>query len=223
MSFDEIAPGVWTTAREQRFWGLETGTRMTLVRLGARGLLVHCPVALDEATRTEVEALGEVQAVAATSLYHHLYVGDWMRAYPRALFAACPGLQRKRADLAWSLVLGDTPRPEWAAELDQLYFSARFEHEVVLFHRATGTLVCADALLNLSRHPSRATRAAARLMGNTAPGKGYLERVAVQDWRQGRREVDRMLEWDTKRIVLAHGALVPEHGRETLREAYAWL
>lgn len=223
MSFDEVAPGVWTTHRPQRFWGLETGTRMTLVRLAGSGLFVHCPVALDPATRAEVDALGEVQAVAASSLYHHLYVGDWMRAYPRAAFAACPGLERKRADLAWSFVTDDEARPEWSADLDQLYFSARFEHEVVFFHRATRTMICADALLNLSQHPSPVTRVAARLMGNTAPGKGYLERVAVQDWKQGRREADRLLEWDTHRIVLAHGALVPEGGREAIRAAYAWL
>jgi hypothetical protein len=177
--FEEFAPGVWTTARPQRFWGVESGTRMTIVRLADDALFVHCPVALDDATRRAVAALGTVRAVVASSLYHHLYVGEWMRAYSGATFFACPGLERKRADLKWNHVLDDHPHEAWSRELDQVFFSARFEKEVVFFHRASGTMITADALLNLSKHPSRITRIVAFLMGNSAPGKGYLERIAV--------------------------------------------
>lgn len=221
--FDRIADDVFTTARPQRFWGIDTGTRMTVVRLGDGGLFVHCPVALDEETRAAVSALGEVRAVVSSSLYHHLYVGQWMRAYPRALFAACPGLPRKRPDLAFGHLLGDEPHPLWSGVLDQVFFSARFEREVVFFHRASRTMICADALLNLSRHRSPLTRAAAALMGNTAPGKGWLEYFAVLDRSAGRAEVARMLAWDIERIVLAHGELVERDGRRALGEAYAWL
>jgi len=110
----------------------------------------------------DVDAVGPVHAVVASSLYHHLYVGEWMQAYP-------------------------------------------------------------DALLNLRQHPSWHTRAAARRMGNSAPGKGWLEYIAVRDWKIGRQQVDRMLRWDIERIVLAHGALVERDGRRVLRDAYAWL
>lgn len=218
-----FADDLWVVHRPQRFWGLETGTRMTLVRMEDGGLFVHCPVALDAALRAEVDALGPVRAVVAPSLFHHLYVGDWIAAYPGATFSPCPGLEKKRADLAWGKALGDSPEPAWADTLDQASFTARFEHEVVFFHRKTRTLVCADALLNLSTHPSRATRAVAFLMANTAPGKGYLERVAVTDWKLGRRQVDRILEWDIDRIALAHGGLVERDGRDVVREAYRWL
>jgi hypothetical protein len=220
---ERFAEDVWVTARPQRFWGVETGTRMTVVRLRDGGLFVHCPVALDEATRRAVDALGEVRAVVSSSLFHHLYAGQWMAAYPGAVFCACPELERKRSDLRFGHVLGDAPHDLWRGELEQIFFSARFEREVVFFHARSRTLVTADALLNLAHHPSRATRAAAFLMGNTAPGKGYLERVAVRDWRLGRRQVDRILEWDFERIALAHGGLVERDGREVMRDGYSWL
>lgn len=221
--FDRIADDVWTTARKQRFWGLETGTRMTVVRLRDGGLFVHCPVALDHATRTAVDALGEVRAIVSSSLFHHLYAGEWMRVYPHALLCACPGLEKKRPDLAWRHILGDEPHPIWAADLYQVFFSARFEKEVVFFHRASRTMICADALLNLLHHASPVTRLAARFMGNTAPGKGWLEYFAVGSRPDARAQVDRMLTWDIERIVLAHGELVPRDGRRVLREAYAWV
>lgn len=222
--FASVAEGIWTSEREQRFWGVECGTRTTIVRLSSGGLFVHCPVALDPTTRAEVDALGEVRAVVASSLFHHLYVGEWMRAYPRALFCASPGLPLKRPDLAFGHVLGDVPHPIWADDLDQVFFSARFEKEVVFFHRRTRTMICADALLNLGDHASRRTRLVARyVMRNTAPGFGWMERFAVRDWQLGRRQVDRILTWDTDRIVLAHGALVTHDGRQAIRDAYAFL
>lgn len=219
----QFAEQVWTLPRPQRFWGVETGTRMTLVQLGDGGLFVHCPVALDAATREAVDALGPVRAVVAPSLYHHLYVGDWMGAYPDALFWACPGLERKRSDLEFDGVLGDVAHPAWAGDIDQASFTARFEHEIVFFHNKTRTFICADALLNLSAHPSRTTRAAARLMGNSAPGKGYLEYIAVRDRKLARRQVDHILEWNVDGVVLAHGGLIEHNGREAIRHAYAWL
>lgn len=217
--FDE---DIWIEAREARFLGLETGTRMTVVRLTGGGLFVHSPVALDDATRAAVNELGEVRAVVAPSVFHHLHVGDWMRDYPQAVFGACPGLEWKRTDLSFSFVIADEPHATWEGELEQVYFSARRENEVVFFHRRSRTMICSDALLNLSHHPARTTRMVARLMGNRSPGAGWPERLMIRDRGLARRQLDRMLTWDIDKIVLAHGDLVERNGREVLRRAYAW-
>lgn len=221
---EPVAKEVWTTARPLRFFGVETGTRMTVVRLADGRLFVHSPVALDPATREAVDTLGPVKAVVAPSLFHHLYVGEWMRAYPEAVVCACPGLERKRSDLDWSRVLGDDAEPEWRGELEQVFFGARpLESEVVFCHRASGTLVCADAIFNLGDHPSRYTRVVARLIGARKPGATWLERVLIRDRAAARAQVDRMLAWHADRIVLAHGDVIPTGGHAVLRRAYAWL
>ncbi|NUP04775.1 MAG: DUF4336 domain-containing protein [Polyangiaceae bacterium] len=217
------AEDIWTAARKTKFLGVETGTRMTIVRLSAGGLFVHSPVALDDETRREVDALGEVRAVVAPSLFHHLNVRAWMTAYPKAVYAACPGLEWKRADLPWSCVIGDQPHPIWADDLDQVYFSARRENEIDFYHPKSRTLIVTDALLNLSTHPDRSTRFVARLMGNTAPGVGWVEPFMVRDRRLARRQLDRILAWDFDRVLLAHGALVERDGPEVVRRAYRWL
>lgn len=214
---------IWTDTRKVKFFGVETGTRMTIVRLTDGGLFVLSPVALDEDTRRAVDTLGEVRAVVAPSIFHHLYVGSWMAAYPKAVFAACPGLEWKRTDLAFTCVLGDLPHSIWTKDLEQVYFSARRENELDFFHKPSGTLLCTDALLNLSTHPLRSTRFVARLMGNSAPGVGWMEPLMVRDRKLARRQVDRMLAWDFDRIILAHGALIERNGKEVLRSAYAWL
>ena len=219
----EWADGVWTTDRPQRFYGVETGTRMTVLRLSDGGLFVHGPVRLDAPTRAAVEALGPVRAIACASLFHHLYAGDWITAWPDAVLAGCPGLAAKRPDLPWSHTLGDEPHPAWAADLSQVYLSARFEHEVVFHHARTRTLLCHDALLNLRTHPAPMTRFVSYLMLNDAPGTGWMERIAVGNRANARAEARRVLEWDFDRVILAHGANVERDGRAAFRRAYGWL
>jgi hypothetical protein len=221
---ESLAEGLWCEARPLRFLGVETGTRMSIVRLANGGLFVHSPVALTPETRAAVAALGPVHALVAPSRFHHLYVPEWLAAHPGALACCCPGLVRKRADIAWTRVLGEAPEPEWRGELDQVWFGARsLEDEVVFFHRASRTLLCADAIFNLARHPSRLTRLVALLMGNREPGATRLERWLIRDRAAARAQVERMLAWRPERIVLAHGPCIESGASEVLRRAYAWL
>jgi hypothetical protein len=219
-----IAHNLWVEARKLRFWGLETGTRMSVVRLSRGGLFVHSPVALTHETKQTVDGLGPVHAIVAPSRMHHLYVGEWMAAYPAARTFCCPTLERKRSDIPWHGVLSDDPEPEWRGEIDQVFFGARsLENEVLFCHRNSRTLLCADAVFNLANHPSPLTRVVSVLMGNREPGATWLERVLIRDRRAAREQIDRMLAWDFDRIVLAHGDIIETGGREVLRKAYAWL
>jgi hypothetical protein len=219
-----IANQLWVEARPLRFAGIETGTRMSVVRLADGRLFVHSPVALDGATRAAVDALGRVAALVAPSRFHHLYVGEWVRAYPDAVVCACPGLEKKRPDLRWQRILGDEAEPEWRGEIDQVFFAARtLENEVVFFHRASRTMICSDVIFNLGSHPARLTRVVARLMGSRKPGATLLERVMIRDRAGAREQIGRMLAWKAERIVLAHGDIIESGGHEVLRRAYAWL
>jgi hypothetical protein len=219
-----IAPDVWVDARPLRFFGIETGTRMTVVRLAGGELVIHSPVQLDADTRAEIDRLGDVRAILAPSLFHHLSVGQWIEAYPEAKALACDGLQRKRADLPWAGVLGDDPDAIWAGQLQQVHFSARtLENEVVFYHPGSRTMVCADAVFNLGSHPSALTRCVAWALGNRRPGATLLERIMIRRREAAREQVDRMLAWPFERIVLAHGDIVEHGAKQVLARAYAWL
>lgn len=219
-----IAHDVWTDQRPLRFFGVETGTRMTVVRLADGGLFVHSPVALDAATRAAVDALGPVEAIVAPSLFHHLYVSEWASAYPGAPLLACPGLEKKRKDVTWSRVLGDDAELEWEGELEQVFFGAcAMENEVVFFHRESKTIISCDFIFNLAAHPSRLTRVVARLMGHREPGATLLERVMIRDRVAAREQVGRMVNWGADRIVLAHGDIIESNGTDVVQRAYQWL
>lgn len=221
---EPLTEDVWIATRSLRFFGLEVGTRMTVVRLPGGGLFVHSPVALDPPTREAIDELGPVTAIVAPNLFHHLYVGEWARAYPNASVSACPGLEKKRKDVAWSRVLGDEPADEWRGALEQVFFGALpMQNEIIFFHRKTKTLVSSDLVFNLASHGSGLTRAVAFLIGNRRAGPTFLERVMVKDRDAAREQVGRIIEWRADRIVLAHGDVIASDGGAVVENGYRWL
>lgn len=220
---EPLADDVWTAARPLRFFGLEVGTRMTVVRLRSGGLFVHSPVALDGPMREAIDALGPVTAIVAPCLFHHLYVAAWATAYPKASVSACPGLEKKRKDVAWSRVLDDEPADEWKGDLEQVFFGALpMQNEVVFHHRPTKTLISSDLIFNLASHPSGLTRAVSFLIGHWKPGPTLLERVMVKDRVAARDQIGRIVAWGAERVVLAHGAIVESGGSAVVQSGYGF-
>jgi uncharacterized protein DUF4336 len=216
---------LWVCERPLRFLGLEVGARATVIRLGDGGLFVHSPVRLDEALRAEVDALGPVRFLVAPNRFHHLFIGDWMKAYPHAQSHAAPGLDEKRKDLAFDAPLRDEPPAAWGAEIDQIALrGAPVLNEVVFLHRATRTLILVDSAHNFTAPRPWLTRAAFTLAGGWGGFRtNVLDRVGARDRPALRAALDRVLRWDFDRVIVAHGEVLDGGGREALRRAYAWL
>ncbi len=221
----QLAENLWAVERPQRFWGLEVGSRMTVVRLEDRSLLLHSPVALDAQLRCELDALGAVRYAVAPNRFHHLHAGDVARAYPNARLWVAAGVERKRPDLAIAGVLTDDAPAEWQREVDQLYFHGRpFENEVVFRHRTSRTLLLCDLAFNFGPTAPVVTRLVMTLLG----GYGYfrptrLDPLLIRDRPAARRSLEQILAWDFDRVVVAHGNVLERGGRDALRTGYRWL
>ena len=155
----QLDENLWIAERRQSFYGLEVGTRMTVMRLADGRLLLHSPVALTPDLRRELDALGRVCFVVAPNRVHHLYAGKVAEAYPGAQLWVAPGLERKRPDLVYVAVLGDEAPAPWKGEVDQVFFRGRpYENEVVFFHRASRTLILCDLAFNFGPRAAAPTR-----------------------------------------------------------------
>jgi hypothetical protein len=220
-----LAPDLWVAERPQRFFGLEVGTRMTVIRLADGSLLLHSPVALDAGLRRELDALGPVRFAVAPNRVHHLYAGRVAEAYPQARLWIGPGLEKKRPDLVFAGLLGDEAPAEWRGQLDQVFFRGRpYENEVVFFHRASRTLILCDLAFNFGPRAAAPTRLLMRLLrsyGSFGPSK--LDPLLIRDRRAARESLERILAFDFDRVVIAHGDVLESGGHEALRRGYAWL
>jgi len=180
----------------------------TVMRLPDRTLVVYSPIAFEPAQLAAIEALGEVAHIVVPNLFHHMYATRAAIRWTRATVHAPAGIERKQRDLRIDRQLGAEAEPAWRDALDvQMIAGAPKIGEAVLFHRTSGTLVCADLVFNITRPANLRTRAVLAMMG---VGGGRLAqsrvwRFAVKDREAARGSVDRLLAWPITRVATAHG------------------
>ncbi len=213
----EIAPCIHILDRQLRFFGLEVGTRMTVLQL-ADGLLVHSPIDVPPET---LKALGEPRWVLAPNKLHHLFVGPWVDAGLEGW--AAPGLPEKRPDVPFTGVVesGTYPFGPDIEVVTLTCFSAT--NEVVLFHKPSRTLLVTDLVFNFPRTAPWLTRAAMWCAG-CYPGckTSLLERVGMKR-AIAREEIKTIQGFGFARIVMAHGNVVETDAGGAFARAYRWL
>jgi hypothetical protein len=220
-----LADDLWVVERPQRFYGLEVGARMTVIRLAGGDLLLHSPVRLDPELRRGLDALGPVRYAVAPSRLHHLYAGELASAYPGTRLWIAPGLTAKRPDLRADGELGDEAPLEWRGQVDQAFFRGRpYENEVVFLHRASRTLLVCDLAFNFGPTAAAPTRLLMRLVRSYGRfGPTTLDPLLIRDRAAARQSLERILAWDFDRVVVAHGDVLERGGHQALRAGYAWL
>jgi hypothetical protein len=221
----QLHSDLWIADAPLRFFGVEMGTRMTVVRLPDTRLFVHSPVAATAGLVGEVRALGTVAALVAPNRFHHLFVRDWQRAFPDAAVYVAPGLEKKRPDLTGVSTLADAPEPAWAGTIEQVRFEGfSLMNEVVFFHRPSATLIVSDLAFNIGAESPPLTRFLFRLIGAYERlGPTFVERLAVRDRPAFARSLSRVLAWPFERIVVAHGQVCERGCKEALAQSYSWV
>lgn len=221
----KLDENLWVVERRQRFYGLEVGCRMTVMRLEGGRLFLHSPVMLDLQLRRELDGLGAVRYAVAPNRFHHLYAGEVAKLYPEARLWVAAGVERKRPELDIAGVLTDDAPAEWKGEIDQLCFRGRpFENEVVFLHRPSRTLVLCDLAFNFGPAAPVVTRFLLTLVGGYGGFRTTrLDPLLIRDRPAARRSLEHILAWDFDRVVVAHGNVLESGGRELLRAAYSWL
>ena len=216
-----IAPDLSAVAIPHQMLGLHLGTRMTVVTLPDRSLLVHSPIAPTPALRKELDALGEVRVIVAPNVYHHVYAGAFHDAYPKATLVGPRALHRKRPDLRLAPFLGEPGAlPDGIVPV---HVPSMLD-ETVLYVPHLRTIVSADLAENfvtVDHFPTRLYLKASGVLGKT--GVPLPLHAAFLDRKGARRAIDEILSLDFDRLMFAHGAFLESGGREILRGAYAWL
>ncbi len=202
-------------------------TRMAVARLANNDLFVWSPIALDEVLKAEMDVLGRVAHLISPNKLHHLYLGEWKAAWPAASLYAPPGLAAKRPDLAFDAELGDAPALAWRDEIDQLRFDGSpFLTEIVFFHRPSRSAIFCDLIQNFRRGWFSGWRGVlARLDGIVAPDFGPPRelRLSFLDRTKARANLNRILEWHPRQVVIAHGDWARTGGEAFIRKAFRWL
>jgi hypothetical protein len=206
-------------------------TRMAIIRLRSGGLWIWSPTAPTPELFAELDALGPVEHLVSPNKFHYAAIPAWKERYPRATAWASPGVRERarsrKIDVAFDADLGDDAPSSWTQDIDQLVFrGSRFMEEVVFFHKASSTLILTDLVMALEPERVRPRLRWLLGLGNTLwPGQTPRE-VQATSWGrkpQARACYQRILQWQPRRVLFAHGRFYLDDAMAQLERAFAWL
>ncbi len=180
-----LADGVWQVEGPSlnMIGGVMIPSRSTVLRLANGSLLAYSPIAV-------MEVAGEVAHVVAPNRLHHRFVDAARARWPGAAYHdhTCPA-----DDALESVHVDGVPKID----------------ETVVFHRPSGTLVCADFVFHMTAENLR-TRLAFALtgVGGHRVAQSREWRWACKDRAAARSSVERILAWPIQRIAFCHGESV---------------
>jgi hypothetical protein len=122
----EVTTDIWTFSRpfgRGPFGLLPWGGRSTAVKLSTGDVWVLASTPLTQDTKTTIDNLGTVKWLIAPDIVHHLFLGQYKKAYPEAKVIGVDGLREKKKKLKEDLVIDG----EYGVDSDTLY---GFEEEI---------------------------------------------------------------------------------------------
>ena len=227
----KLDPQLWVKKQAQKYYGLEVGTRMTMIRLEQGDLVIISPVELDQQEIAEINALGKVAYIIAPNSFHYLYLQACQNVYPQAQVFLALGLENKVPEMEGAKVIPQD-MPDFNGELLWMQFVG-FEvpaptkisqlNEVVFLHPASKSLIITDIAFNFDSNFSLVTQLASRLLGCYQKLRpSILEKLVIRNREAIKDSILRVLEWDFERVIMAHGTIIENNGKQKLREGYEW-
>jgi hypothetical protein len=172
--------------------------------------------------------MGTVRHLISPNQWHYAHIGEWQRAFPEAVTWASPGVrQRARArhiDVCFDRDLEPFPPEEWRAEIDQTLVPGGIFKEFVFFHKASGTLILTDTIMNLELDKlTEPWRTATKLSGMYHPRSQIFFGMRVPlllQRRKAKAAFQKIRSWHPQRILLSHGRCIDTNAGEVVRRLF---
>jgi hypothetical protein len=227
----EVDNNIWVAEKPLKYFGLNVGTRMTVIRLTNGELVVISPIGIDELLLGQINAIGRVSYIISPNLYHYLFAAHCKSMYPSAQFWAASGLESKRPELVIDRVMCDR-QGTILDEVDYLFFDgfrtfglsgASPLNEYVFFHHQSQTLILTDTAFHFDESFPSITRFIAQTLGSyNKLSPTWLEKLSTRATEKVKQSVQSVLDWDFQRVIMAHGSIVETEGKQKFKEGYEW-
>jgi hypothetical protein len=220
-----ISKDVWAHEADLRMpGGVPMPCRATLMSLPGGSLALHSPLAIDDATAKEVDAIGEVRFLIAPNCLHWMYLRRAKERYPGARVVGAPGLEKKLSGLAFEpLPASGVVEGIEGLRVQRIEGASRMgEH--AFFHQASRSLVVTDLVFNIHGSPSFRLRLYLRLIrAYRRTAQSLVWRMLVNDRAAAASSASTLLTWDFDRLIMAHGDVLEANARERTRKALSWM
>ncbi|KAG1900311.1 uncharacterized protein F5891DRAFT_309708 [Suillus fuscotomentosus] len=224
----EVAKDVWIFSRPfARFGIIQMGGRSTAIKLRQGGVWVLASTPLTQDTRNKIDELGEVKYIIGADAVHHMFLGEFKRAYPNAKLIGVEDAIKNMSDkdLQFDGLWGrDLPSRNYGFEdeIKHCYFSGFRNKDVAFLHMPSKSLIEADLLLNLPANEQYSKSSSSPRM-NIKPDS-WIHRAIINnstvDAKAMRRDATTVANWDFDRIIPCHGDVIETDGNKMWRTLY---
>ncbi|KAG2035942.1 hypothetical protein BDR03DRAFT_899034 [Suillus americanus] len=224
----EVAKDVWIFSRPFARLGIfPMGGRSTAIKLQQGGVWVLASTPLTQDTRNKIDELGEVKYIIGADAVHHLFLGEFKRAYPNAKLIGVEGAIGNISDksLQFDGLWGrDPPGTNYGFEdeIKHCYFSGFRNKDVAFLHTPSKSLIEADLLLNLPAN-EQYSKSSSSAYGNIKPDS-WIHRAIIKsttiDAKAMRRDATTVANWDFDQIIPCHGDVIETDGNKMWRALY---
>jgi len=209
------------------FFGFPYPTRMAVARLSDGDVWVWSPIALTRELADDVRSIGPVRYIVSPNKLHHLFLQEWADQWPDARLYAPPGLAHKKAALHFYAELVDQTGPPWEADIDQVIFRGSFAMtEVVFFHRSSRTAIVGDLIQRFSESKTSGWQGVVMRLGGLVGEHGSTPpdwRASFVRRRPARAALQKVLELNPERLLIAHGSCAQTGAAEIIKTALSWI
>lgn len=204
----KIDHNLWVKDSYFKALGCKASTRMTIIN-SSKGLWVHSPVAITAAEIAEIKSIGEVFAIVAPNLFHHMHFAEFSSHFPQATCWAAQGLADKIANLPKHQILDDSKPIFIDSEISQLQMNGHKLNETLFFHTASSSLITADFIYNYQAEQYNAEKFLFWLLG--CYGKAavpFYHASSIVEKPKLLHNLNAISNLPIKRIIMSHGRII---------------
>lgn len=211
-----VADGIWLIDGPAVWRGrVPYPTRAVVVLLTSGDLWIYAPTVLTDDLRTELSELGPVRHLVNPNADGMTYGAEWLDAFPDATLWDTETLQSDLAETAW------------LSDLEQrVVHTGPDRREAVFCHKASRTLIFAALFEALeTKHLPAMSRPFVWLAGTDDSNGGHMRpthRWALKDKDKTilANDIERIIKWNPRRIILAHGRCFNDSAVTHLERAF---
>jgi hypothetical protein len=226
----EIDSNIWVAEQPLKYLGIDVGTRMTVIRSKNDQLSIISPIKINDVIKKQLDEIGIVTNIIAPNLFHYLFASDCKNLFPSATFWADLDLKKKKPELPVDQNF-DYKGGKINDHIEYIFFDG-FKtitlngfsplNEFIFYHGLSKTLILTDTAFNFDESFSFSTKLVAKLIGgynNLSPS--LLEKIATTDKHKIKNTLQKILDWDFDRIIMAHGSIIESNGKEQFIKGFA--
>jgi len=198
---------------------------MTVARRADGRLVVHNPIALDEASMREIDAWGEVAFLVVPNGWHRLDARPFCARYPAARVYVPRGARAKVEEVVQVHGTYDEFPPDADVTLAELDGTAGNEGVMTVRSGGRTTLVFNDALFNMPHLPGLQGFVLKHLTQSSGgPRVSRVGKLFLVKGRDAfRAHLQRLATPDLARVIVSHHETITERPAEALRAVAAAL